>query len=282
MYARSRSARKNEIYMASITDRLPFPRRGSEDEAPPNQDLPPGDDGSEDPEFFLEMSLQEHLEELRMRIIYATLAILVALIAAFFIVDPVFREIAIQANVPEGEIITLSPTEGFVTWFKVLLYIAIAIAMPVLVLQVLMYIFPGLTRREKRMVWISMPVVSALFVTGMAFAFFLAIPRALEFLSGFKSGLFEWNPRATELITFYLRLMIGLGIAFELPALMFIMGKLGVINHQMLGRGRKIAFILVMIAAAIITPTPDPVNMMIVAVPIYVLYELGILFVRFT
>lgn len=268
--------------MASITDRLPFPRRGRGDDSPSNQDLPPGDDGSEDPEFFLEMSLQEHLEELRMRIIYATLAILVALIAAFFIVDPVFREIAVQANVPEGEIITLSPTEGFVTWFKVLLYIAIAIAMPVLVLQVLMYIFPGLTRREKRMVWISMPVVSALFVTGMAFAFFLAIPRALEFLSGFKSGLFEWNPRATELITFYLRLMIGLGIAFELPALMFIMGKLGVINHQMLRRGRKIAFVLVLIAAAIITPTPDPVNMMIVAVPIYILYELGILFVRFT
>ncbi|CAN5810923.1 twin-arginine translocase subunit TatC [soil metagenome] len=268
--------------MASITDRLSLPWRGNGGDPSPDQDLPPDEDPGEDPDFFLEMSLQEHLEELRMRIIYATVAILLALIASFFIVDRVFSEIATQANVPQGEIITLSPTEGFVTWFKVLLYIAIAISMPVLVIQILMYIFPGLTKREKRMVWLAMPIVSLLFVSGMAFAFFLAIPRALDFLSGFKSGLFEWNPRATELVTFYLRLMIGLGIAFELPALMFIFGKLGVINHRMLRRGRKIAFILVLIAAAIITPTPDPVNMMIIAVPIYVLYELGILFVRFT
>lgn len=269
--------------MASTTDRAPLPWKGSGEEPPGGQDdLPPGDDGSEDPEFFLEMTLSEHLEELRMRIIYSTLTILVALIAAFFLVDRVFAEIATQAQVPDGQIITISPTEGFVTWFKVLLYIAIAISMPMLVVQLLMYIFPGLTKREKRMVWISIPVVSLLFLSGMTFAFFLAIPRALDFLSGFKSGLFAWNPRATELVTFYLRLMIGLGVAFQLPAIMFIFGKLGVTNHRQLARGRKIAFVAVLIAAAIITPTPDPINMMIIAVPIYVLYELGIIFVRFT
>jgi sec-independent protein translocase protein TatC len=267
--------------MASITDRLPG-RGGEGGSEPPRDNRPPAGEIPEDPEFFLEMTLQEHLEELRMRIIYSTVTVLIALVAALFVVDRVFEEIARQASVPEGEIITLSPTEGFVTWFKVLLYIAIALSMPMLVIQLLMYIFPGLTRREKRVVWISMPIVSALFVTGMAFAFFIAIPRALDFLSGFKSGLFDWNPRATELVTFYLRLMIGLGVAFELPALMFIFGKLGVINHRQLARGRKIAFIGVLIAAAIITPTPDPVNMMIIAVPIYILYELGILFVRFS
>ena len=269
--------------MASTTDRVPLPWKDSGDEPPPDQgDLPPGGDGSEDPEFFLEMTLAEHLEELRMRIIYSTVTVLVALVAAFFVVDRVFTEIASQANVPEGEIITLSPTEGFVTWFKVLLYIAIAFSMPMLVVQLLAYVFPGLTRREKRMVWIAIPIVSLLFLSGMTFAFFLAIPRALDFLSNFKSGLFAWNPRATELVTFYLRLMIGLGVAFQLPALMFIFGKLGVTNHRQLARGRKIAFIAVLIAAAIITPTPDPVNMMIIAVPIYILYELGIIFVRFT
>jgi sec-independent protein translocase protein TatC len=267
--------------MASIIDRLPW-RGGGGGSEPPHDDGPPSGDAHEDPEFFLEMTLQEHLEELRIRIIYSTVTVLIALIAAIFIVDRVFREIAIQADVPEGEVITLSPTEGFVTWFKVLLYIAIALSMPMLVFQMLRYIAPGLTKREKRAVYLSLPVVSALFVAGMAFAFFVAIPRALEFLSGFKSGLFAWNPRASELVTFYLRLMLGIGIAFELPALMFIFGKLGVVNHRQLGRARKFAFIGVMIAAAIITPTPDPVNMMIIAVPIYILYELGILFVRFS
>ncbi len=228
------------------------------------------------------MSLAEHLEELRIRIIYSVVTILVALVAAFFVVDWVFKRIATQANVENGEVITLSPTEGFVTWFKVLLYIAIAFSMPMLVFQVIRYIAPGLTRREKRAVYLALPVVSMLFIAGMAFAFFVAIPRALDFLSGFKSGLFDWDPRASELVTFYLRLMLGIGIAFELPALMFILGKIGLFNHQQLGRARKFAFIGVLIAAAIITPTPDPVNMMIIAVPIYFLYELGIIFVRFS
>lgn len=268
--------------MASITDRLPRPWRGRGDGPPPQGEFPPPPDDSEDPEFFLEMTLQEHLEELRIRIIYCTVTVLIALIASFFIVDEVFRAIAEQANVPDGEVVTLSPTEGFVTWFKVLLYIAIALSMPMLVFQALRYIAPGLTRREKRAVYLSLPVVSALFVGGMAFAFFIAIPRALDFLSGFKSSLFNWDPRASELVTFYLRLMLGIGIAFELPALMFILGKLGVVTAQQLGRARKFAFIGVLIAAAIITPTPDPVNMMIIALPIYVLYELGILFVRLT
>ncbi len=267
--------------MASITDRLPIPGRGG-DESPPPEDVKPPTEENEDPEFFLEMTLQEHLEELRMRIIYSTVTILIALIAAFFIVDWVFQRIAEQANVPNGEIITISPTEGFVTWFKVLLYIAVALSMPVLVYQVVQYVAPGLTRREKRSVYLALPVVSLLFISGMAFAFFVAIPRALDFLSGFKSGLFTWNPRASELVTFYLRLMIGIGIAFQLPALMFIFGKLGIVNAAQLGRARKFAFVGVLIAAAIITPTPDPVNMMIIAVPIYLLYELGILFVRFT
>ncbi|MGH6914654.1 MAG: twin-arginine translocase subunit TatC [Geminicoccales bacterium] len=267
--------------MASITDRLPW-RGGDNGSEPPHEDVPPTGDGHEDPEFFLEMTLAEHLEELRVRILYSTVTVLVALVAAFFIVDEVFRRIAAQANVPGGEVVTLSPTEGFVTWFKVLLYIAIALSMPMLVFQLLRYIAPGLTKREKRAVYLSMPVVSLLFIGGMAFAFFIAIPRALDFLSGFKSGLFAWNPRASELVTFYLRLMLGIGIAFELPALMFILGKLGVINHRQLGRARKFAFLGVLVAAAIITPTPDPVNMMIIAVPIYILYELGILFVRFS
>lgn len=269
--------------MASIIEKIPIPwRSNGRDSSPAPNDVPPPAEESEDPEFFLEMTLQEHLEELRIRIIYSTVTILIALVASFFIVDEVFRRIAVQANVPGGEAVTLSPTEGFVTWFKVLLYIAIALSMPVLVFQMLRYIAPGLTRREKRAVYLSMPVVSLLFATGMAFAFFIAIPRALEFLSGFKSDLFDWNPRASELVTFYLRLMIGIGIAFELPALMFIFGKLGIVTAKQLARSRKFAFVGVLIAAAIITPTPDPVNMMIVAVPIYVLYELGILFVRLT
>ena len=269
--------------MASTSDGLPLPGQGDGDAPRSDNDLPSGDEQFEDPEFFLEMTLQEHLEELRVRILYSTITIFIAfLIAAVFLADIVLEQVSVQANIANNEIPTFSPTEGFVTWFKVVLYIAIAMSMPMLVYQLLRYIAPGLTKREKRAVYLSLPVVCLLFVGGMTFAFFLAIPRALEFLSTFKSDLFLWSPRASELVTFYLRLMLGMGIAFELPALMFILGKFGLVNHQRLSSGRKFAFIAVLIAAAIITPTPDPVNMMIVAVPIYILYELGIIFVRFT
>lgn len=268
--------------MSSLTDRIPFPRRrdngedGGSDQMPPE---PP--DFEEDPEFFIEMTLQEHLEELRTRIFWSVVAVLVALVASFFVVDIVLEAIADQANVPNERITGITPTEAFVTWFKVLLYIAIAIAMPMLAYQFLAFIVPGLTKQERRWLYMALPVVTLLFIAGMAFAFFIAIPRALDFLSGFKSDIFEWNPRASELITFYLRLMLGIGIAFELPAAIFVLSKFGVLTTERLAKSRKIAVLLVLIAAAIITPTPDPFNMMIVAVPIYFLYELGILFSRF-
>lgn len=267
--------------MASITDRIPFNRKSDDGQPSPEQRGPEDPDLEEDPAYFLEMTLQEHLEELRTRILYAVIAILVALVGSFFLVDIVLEAIAQQANVPDGRITGFSPTEGFVTWFKVLLYIAIALAMPVLAYQFLAFIMPGLTRNEQRWLKTAIPMVSVLFIAGLAFAFFLAIPRALEFLSSFKSDIFSWDPRASELITFYLRLMLGMGIAFELPAVMFVLSKVGVVNHQRLARARKIAFILVLVAAAIITPTPDPFNMMIVAVPIYLLYEFGVLLARF-
>lgn len=260
--------------MASIDNKQTYsPGQSSGTTQTPEQDV-------EVPEDFLEMTLQEHLEELRQRILYSVIAVLAALVAAFFLVDPLIETIAKQANVPNQEILTITPTEGFVTWLKVLLYIALAIAMPILVYQLIAFIAPGLTRQERRLVYISLPVVTLFFIAGVLFAFFLVIPRALDFLSNFRTDLFAWNPRASEIISFYIRLMLGIGIAFQLPIVMFLLSKLHIVSARRMASARKIAVVLVMIAAAVITPTPDPINMMLVAVPIYALYELGIIFAR--
>ncbi len=232
------------------------------------------------PEDFLEMTLQEHLEELRQRILYSVIAIFIALIAAYFLTDRLLQTIATQAKVPNEEILTITPTEGFVTWLKVLLYIAIAISMPMLVYQLVAFMSPGLTSQERRLVYISLPVVTLFFIAGVLFAFFLVIPRALDFLSNFRTNIFAWNPRASEIVSFYIRLMLGIGIAFQLPIVMFLLSKLHIVSAKRMASARKIAIILVMIAAAVITPTPDPINMMLVAIPIYMLYELGIIFAR--
>jgi sec-independent protein translocase protein TatC len=262
--------------MASILDRVPFPGKRGRDPEPDNELLEP-----EGPESFGEMTLQEHLEELRTRMLYSSGAILVALVAGLVLAFPVLERIAIQASVPENQMQTLNPTEGFVTFFKVAIYIAIALAMPVLIYQVVAFVAPGLTRNERNYVFRAIPFVVLFFVAGVAFAFFIVIPRALGYLSGFGSSVFNWDPSAESLISFYLRLMIGIGIVFELPPFLYILAKIGVVDHHKLARIRKFAFLGCMISAAIITPTPDPFNMMLVAVPMYFLYEFGALMTRF-
>lgn len=221
------------------------------------------------------MTLQEHLEELRKRIMYSALSVLIALGLGLWLSGYVLDIMTEHAETPGG-LQVISPTEGFVTYFKVALYIAIAIAMPVLVYQLMAFVFPGLTRSERRYVMLSVPFVMLLFAGGVSFAFFVLVPRALDFLSGFGSSWFEWNPRAEEIISFYMRLMLGVGIIFQLPLVMYIPARIGVIGWRRYASFRKFAVILAMVAAAIITPTPDPFNMMLVAVPTYVLFELGI------
>lgn len=226
------------------------------------------------------MTLQEHLEELRSRILKCAVAVLLAMIVGLIFSQRILEKIAEQAKVPDGQMQLISPTEGFVIYFKVALYVGIAIAMPILIYQLLQFVSPGLTTKERRYVFISVPFITLMFAAGVAFAFFVLAPRALDFLEGFASSIFEWNPRAEELISFYLTLMLGMGLIFELPIVMYSLALIGVMTAQRYGRVRKAALILSMIASAIITPTPDPFNMMLVAVPTYGLYEVGILLSR--
>ena len=115
---------------------------------------------------------------------------------------------------------------------------------------------------------------------GASFAFFVAIPRAFTFLSGFHRDLFDFSPTFWSVLDFYLQVTIGMGLAFELPIFMYLLARLGFVTVQKWSKIRRYAMVVVLIAAAIITPTPDPFNMMIVAIPIYIIFELGIVFAR--
>lgn len=229
-------------------------------------------------ETFAEMTLQEHLEELRSRLIYASLAVAVGVIGGLVLALPFLRLMATQSGL--GELVLISPTEGFSTFMRVALYLGLAFSMPVLIYQIISFLAPGLTRRERQYLFRAIPFVSLMFVFGVLFAFFIVIPRALEFLSGFGSAVFEDSFRASEVLSFYMRLMLWVGVVFELPIVIFIMTRLGIVTADKLASIRKYAFILVLIASALITPTPDPFNMFLVAMPMYALYELGILLSR--
>ncbi|MGH2614898.1 MAG: twin-arginine translocase subunit TatC [Thermomicrobiales bacterium] len=232
-----------------------------------------------EPDVFEEMTLLEHMEELRDRIVKSVIAIGVAFIAGIYFAGPLLQRLQIAANAVGGFDV-VSPTDPITLYFKVALYIAIAIALPVLLWQLIGFLAPGLTKKEKRLLFISMPFVVILFLLGVAYGFFFAAPRALGFLSTFMVGLFEWTPEGNAVITFFLTLMLGLGLAFQLPLVMFILAKLGVASPQKMSSFRKYAILILLILSAIITPSTDPFNMAIVFVPLYLLYEGGIIISR--
>jgi sec-independent protein translocase protein TatC len=189
------------------------------------------------------------------------------------------RRLQAEANAVDGFDV-VSPTDPITLYFKVALYIAIAIALPVLLWQLIGFLAPGLTKKEKRLLYLSMPFVVILFLVGVAYAFLFAAPRALGFLSTFMSGMFEWTPEGNAVITFFLTLMLGLGLAFQLPVVMFILAKLGVASPAKMRSFRKYAILILLILSAIITPSTDPFNMAIVFFPLFLLYEAGILVAR--
>lgn len=230
----------------------------------------------DEPEEFEEMTLQEHLEEFRDRIIRIFIAIVPAFILGWLLHHRILKDIQEKSQAVDGLQI-IDAVGGLTISFQISLYIAIAICIPVIFYQFIAFLMPGMTRKEKRFLFSSLPFVTILFATGALFGYFVAAPRALEFLSGWNSDILKWEITAQNAVTFFLRLVIGIGIGFQLPIVVFVLSKLGIVSVQKLRQWRKYAYLLLFVAAAIITPTPDPINMATVAIPLILLYELGIL-----
>ena len=234
------------------------------------------DDGTED--VFEEMTLSEHLIELRTRIVRTCFSIGGAFILGVIIAKPLLDKMVDQAQVEGFDI--QSPTDPITLYFKIALYVALVVAAPLILMQMMGFIAPGLTRKEKRVVYLSLPWVAIMAVIGASYGFFVAAPRALYFLSKFMDGIFSWDPDGKEVIGFYLTLMLGLALAFQIPIIMFIFAKLNIVTPKKMASIRRYAFVIVLILSAVITPSTDPVNMAFVAVPLYLLYEFGIIVAR--
>ncbi len=230
----------------------------------------------DEPDVFDEMTLQEHLTELASRIKKIVIGIVVCFIIGAILVGPILNQISTAARVEEGLDIR-SPSDPVIIFFRIALYVAIGITLPNIIYQLVAFLAPGLTRKEKRVLFSSLPFMSLLFIGGVSYAYFFAIPRALEFLSGFLSSYIDWNIDAQETIAFYLALMMGLGLAFQLPVIMFVLAKIGIVTPTNMRKWRKFAFLGIVVLAAIITPTTDPINLALVVAPLTVLYEAGII-----
>lgn len=234
----------------------------------------------DEPEEFEEMTLQEHLEEFRDRIIRMLVAIVPAFIIGWIFHARVLKDIRDKAQAIDGLQI-LDAVSPITLSFQISLYIAISISIPVIFYQFIAFLMPGMTRKEKRFLFSSLPFVTIMFITGAWFGYFVAAPRALEFLSGWNSEFLKWEITAQNAVSFFLRLVIGIGLGFQLPIVVFVLSKLGIVKVSQLRQWRKYAYLVLLIAAAIITPTPDPLNMMVVAIPLILLYEMGIIISAF-
>lgn len=245
--------------MSEPRKKLPFRRAGDDDE-------------------LASMSLIEHLEELRNRLVRSLLAFAVAFGVCWHFREPIYEFLAqpIYRFLPEGKkLIFLGVTEPFMLWFKVAALAGVFVAAPVVLYQVWAFVAPGLYRSERRMVGPFIFFGTLLFLAGGAFAYYVAFPFAVEFLLGMGER-FEAQITVTRYLGFLMTIILGLGVMFELPTLIFLLSKMGLVTPGFLMRKFRWAVIIIFTVAAIITPTPDVVNLCIFAVPTLLLYLVGV------
>ena len=220
------------------------------------------------------LSILAHLNELRSRFIKSLIALVVGTgIAAVF----TFRVLEFLKG-PAGDtpLVYIDPTEFITTYFKVALLGGLILAMPVVLYQMMMFAAPGLTAREKRYVLISIPGIVLSFAAGVVFAWFILLPPAIHFLFSFGGDVAEANIRIGRYINLILALTLWVGLSFQTPLVMTLLARLGVVKPVSFAKRRKLAIVGAFIAAAIFTPTFDPINQTLLASPIIVLYEIGI------
>lgn len=224
------------------------------------------------------MPLLEHLEELRRRLLRAVIALLVGVVLGTLVTYPVLKMLV--APLGDHVPLAISPTEAPAVFFKVAVVIGLVIAMPVIMYQIFQFASPGLESRERRYVIIGAPAASLSFAAGVVFAATVLLPAALPFLQGFLFGIVEQRYSIERYVSFVANILLWAGLVFETPLVMYFLAKLGVVTPQGFSKARRVVIIGAAAGAAVITPTTDPVNMLLVMVPFMLLYELGILLAR--
>lgn len=227
------------------------------------------------------MSLLEHLEELRRRLIYSVLAIVAAFFFCWNYADRIFKYMqapimqALRAHKMEETLVYTNPIDPFNLYLKIGLIAGIFLASPFVLYQVWLFISPGLYRHEKRYVVPFMVSTVGLFVAGGLFGYKMVYPGALDFLIGYGS---QFKPLITihEYTNLFMTIILGLGIVFELPVLVFFLAMMGIVSAGWLWRNVRYSILVIFIIAAVITPTTDILSMCIFAAPMVVLYFVSI------
>ncbi len=251
---------------------VPFP--GSQSGA---HQLPPDED--DDTAVAGKMSFLEHLDELRKRIVRSCIAIAVGVVATFAFIQPIFDFILAptrKALPPGVKLIYTEPGEAFSLYITVALIAGVVVAAPLIMYQVWMFIAPGLYSNEKRLAIPFVMFTTLGFVLGAAFNHYLAFPFMMAFFASFNTPDLAFLPKLDDVFGLYSKMLIGMGIVFQMPTVVFFLAKMKLVTARFLIAQFKYAFLIIFIVAAVITPTGDMMTQTIFAAPMVGLYLLSI------
>jgi twin arginine-targeting protein translocase tatC len=227
------------------------------------------DDGS--------MTLIAHLTELRSRLIKSLIAVAVGSVVGYCFIGDIMHYLTL----PAGKLYYMQPSEAFFTYIKVAIVAGFLLALPVVFYQAWRFFLPALTRKERLVLGLVVPISVLLFFAGLAFSFFLVLPAGIRFFMSFGNGELEALFSVNRYFDFVISFVLPFGFVFELPLIITILGKIGILSSRFLGKYQRIVIFLSFILGAIITPTPDIFTQSMIALPMIVLYEVGYLIVRF-
>ena len=222
----------------------------------------------------LVMDLWGHINELRKRLFWALIAFAVACVATFNLAPTFINILAVPVGGID-KLLSIEVTENLGVFMRVSLLSGFILSLPILLYELMAFINPGLTSTERKWTYIFIPFATIMFIAGVAFTYFVMLPAAIPFLVNFLG--IKTTPRLSSYTEFVTSLMFWVGVSFEMPIVVFLLAKLKLVSAGMLARGWRYAIVIIAVAAAVITPTADPVNMTILMIPLIGIYFLSIL-----
>ncbi len=233
-----------------------------------------------------------HLTELRQRLIYCVLFFFATLGVCYYFSENIFQFLveplaALLKDHPGHRLIYTGLTEAFVTYIKVSFFAAAFVSFPMLAIQIWRFIAPGLFKSERKVVLSFLLTTPLLFVLGAGFAYYFILPNAWSFFLSFETpgGVgqlpIQLEARVHEYLSLVMQLVLAFGISFQLPIVLILLARIGIVKQETLQKNRKYAFLFIMIASAFLTP-PDVLSMLGLALPLYILYEISLIAVKYT
>jgi sec-independent protein translocase protein TatC len=230
------------------------------------------------------MSLTEHLIELRKRLTNSLIAVGIGFFACYYFKDTLFAVISkpLTEALPKGSyLIYTGLTQAFFTYMKIAIFASLILTSPYIMYQIWLFIAPALLPHEKKMVVPFVLSSTLLFVGGVLFGYFVVLPPAFAFFVSFNNDYLRAMISFSDYLSLFMRFLLGFGVSFELPVVIYFLARLRIVNDKMLSKNRKYAILLIFVVAAVLTPSPDALSQILMALPLMFLFEVSIFVARF-